>query len=114
MTTISKTLLKLFIDETLKLHKLEDRLNDAFCDLNYDNQVMRVLPDSYTDMVFALLQLNNSDSSWVSWWMYEDTKGVSDTTGCMDLETFDEFYAFVFEAKTVAEIQNAKSSSVFE
>lgn len=109
---MKKELLKLYIDETHKLHKLEDILNNSLQNLYPDNSVFSVIPDSYRLMVSKLLQLTDSQENMLSWWMYEDTKGVEDKTGCMDLDSFDDFYSFVFENKTVAEIQSEKSGAV--
>ena len=103
-----KNLLKLYVDETQKLKELEDSFNTSMRSINEDNQIWSIVPYSYTRMVLKLLRLTESQEDWLNWWMWEDTKGVSDETGQMNLDSFDDFYAFVFENKTVSEIQCVK------
>ncbi len=109
---VSKELLKMFLEESKDLNTTVQHLNQAFELLGAENQIWDIVPDSYKEMVWKLLQLTPEQSDWLSWWMYENSTGVSDATGVMDLEDFDDFYAFVFEHKTVSEIQCAKSDSI--
>jgi len=109
---MNKQLLEYYIAETEKLSDFKDSLNQVLESIAPENHIWSLVPESYQTMVLRLLQLTPEQEDWLSWWMYESTKGVSDTTGCMDLDSFDDFYAFVFEHKTVAEIEIAKSGAV--
>ena len=108
-----KELVKLYIDANATLRTKEDSLNRAFEDINEENQVFSLVPDEYrymVDMLFLEI-ITPFQLDWVGWWMYEDVRGVSDATGVMDLENFDEFYAFTFDNVPVNEIMEARNGS---
>ncbi len=108
-----KELVKLYIDANDTLAVREGSINSAFGDINEENQVFSLVPDEYkymVDMLFLEI-VSPFQLDWVGWWMYEGARGVSDATGTMDLENFDEFYAFTFDNIPVNEIMEARNGS---
>jgi len=108
-----KELVKLYIDATASMRLKENVLSDALQNIDEENQVFNMIPNEYRSMVDTLLLeiITPFQLDWVGWWMYEDARGVSDATGCTDLENFDEFYAFTFDNVPVNEIVEARNGS---
>ena len=110
----TKEIVKLYIDVTQEVNNKERRLEEAFYELNSDNQFFSLIPYEYSVLVEKLIcQIIPPDKfEWLNWYLYETTRGVSDNTGCMDLETFDEFYAFAFEHVTVTELMEKRNENL--
>lgn len=112
-----RALVEYYIDEISEVRKLDNSISNAFQEINPDNYVLSLVPAKIWTVLDTLLReiFTEGEVDWIHWWIYERSAiciSVSDNTGCMDLETFDEFYKFAFENKTVSEIQSEKENTV--
>ncbi len=107
-----KKLIKDYIDAVRSVQQKERVLDSALQSLNADNCITSLIPYEYENIINALLhRLIGADKfDWVLWWIENDydMATVSDHTGTMEIKTFDEFYSYVFEHKTVSELSEER------
>jgi hypothetical protein len=92
----------------------EENFNNVLVSINDSNMVFGLIDEKYAKAVDTMLRsiVSTYQYDWLMWWIYEaeygggSCIGVSDSSGAGDLSTFDQFYAFVFESKPLAEILN--------
>lgn len=103
---ILKNLLRNYVEANEEVDKISRCINNLAVELNSDNEFRFGVPYRVSQTTDNLLRfyLNEEKFEWLQWWMYDTVSYmdnerhafVSDKTGAGDLETFDEFFDFVW------------------
>ena len=112
-----KPLIKNYLDARCSYETQCMNMNDALRLGSPENFIDFGMSFEYDQAIEALIKFGIGEVAFDSlmWWIYECRRSggdrigsVSDETGEVELQSFDEFYAFAFEGYSVEQILNRR------
>jgi hypothetical protein len=91
---------KKYVEESLKLLKLENALSDALVNINEDNYVVGLVPEGYQALVESLMieVVGENLFDWLMYWVYETDQKKAEFS-IDDIEyvatSFDELWSII-------------------
>lgn len=108
-----KNLIKNYVFAIKAQHEKEEEVCRVLQSINSENQLFQLVCNQYNDAVQSLVHnlIGDKGVDWLGWWIYETEYGTKnayaeDSTGRVQLDTFDKLWDFVILNKTAEKMNN--------
>lgn len=108
-----KNLIKNYVFARKIQSEKEAEFESALKVFSTENQVFQLICPEYWDAIDAIILhlIGEKGLYWLGWWIYETEYGTKhayaeDSTGRVQLDTFDKLWDFVILDKSAGEMQN--------